>query len=314
MSGTDHRLRGYGETLGACLINGSIGVFVTYSSMPATLLVAVRMVFAGIVLGLVVAARRDWRALFADRGTTIRLVVCGLALAANLVSYFIAIRQTGVAVAIFLSYLAPLYVAFIAPHLEGGRTEGAVYAALGVGLAGMALILVPGLTGESVKLTPYGLFFAVFAGVMYTFYLIGGKQLRRRNVHATTIVFAMALLAAVVLLPLGLAQSTAADFTVRNFAIAAFLGVVCTALTFSLVMDGMQYIKVQHSAIMGYIEPVSAPIYALLILGQVPSLWTIAGGALIIGAGLIVVRYGAAEIEPELPGFALVEPGAGEAD
>jgi drug/metabolite transporter (DMT)-like permease len=314
VSGTDHRLRGYGETLGACLINGSIGVFVTYSSMPATLLVAVRMVFAGIVLGLVVAARRDWKALFADRGTTIRLVVCGLALAANLVGYFIAIRQTGVAVAIFLSYLAPLYVAFIAPHLEGGRTEGAVYVALGIGLAGMALILVPGLTGESVKLTPYGLFFAVFAGVMYTVYLIGGKQLRRRNVHATTIVFAMALLAAVVLLPLGLAQSTVADFTVRNFAIAAFLGVVCTALTFSLVMDGMQYIKVQHSAIMGYIEPVSAPIYALLILGQVPSPWTIAGGALIIGAGLIVVRYGAAEIEPELPGFALVEPGAGEAD
>jgi drug/metabolite transporter (DMT)-like permease len=314
VSGTDHRLRGYGETLGACLINGSIGVFVTYSSMPATLLVAVRMVFAGIVLGLVVAARRDWKALFADRGTTIRLVVCGLALAANLVSYFIAIRQTGVAVAIFLSYLAPLYVAFIAPHLEGGRTESAVYVALGIGLAGMALILVPGLTGESIKLTPYGLFFAVFAGVMYTVYLIGGKQLRRRNVHATTIVFAMALLAAVVLLPLGLAQSTAAEFTVRNFAIAAFLGIVCTALTFSLVMDGMQYIKVQHSAIMGYVEPVSAPVYALLILGQVPSPWTIAGGALIIGAGLIVVRYGAAEIEPELPGFALVEPGAGEAD
>ncbi len=314
MSGTDHRLRGYGETLGACLINGSIGVFVTYSSMPATLLVAVRMVFAGIVLGLVVAARRDWKALFVDRGTTIRLVVCGLALAANLVSYFIAIRQTGVAVAIFLSYLAPLYVAFIAPHLEGGRTEGAVYAALGVGLAGMALILVPGLTGESLKLTPYGLFFAVFAGVMYTVYLIGGKQLRRRDVHSTTIVFAMALLAAVVLLPLGLAQSTAAEFTLRNFAIAAFLGIVCTALTFSLVMDGMQYIKVQHSAIMGYVEPVSAPIYALLILGQVPSLWTIAGGALIIGAGLIVVRYGAAEIEPELPGFALLDAGAGEAD
>ena len=314
MSGTDHRLRGYGETLGACLINGSIGVFVTYSSMPATLLVAVRMVFAGIVLGLVVAARRDWKALFADRGTTIRLVVCGLALAANLVSYFIAIRQTGVAVAIFLSYLAPLYVAFIAPHLEGGRTEGAVYVALGIGLAGMALILVPGLTGESVKLTPHGLFFAVFAGVMYTVYLIGGKQLRRRNVHATTIVFAMALLAAVVLLPLGLLQSTAAEFTVRNFAIAAFLGIVCTALTFSLVMDGMHFIKVQHSAIMGYVEPVSAPVYALLILGQVPSVWTIAGGALIIVAGVIVVRYGAAEIEPELPGFALVEPGTGEAD
>jgi len=215
-----------------------------------------------------------------------------------------------VAVAIFLSYLAPLYVAFVAPHLEGGRTEKAVYAALGVGLAGMALILVPGLTGEGVKLTASGLLFALVAGLMYTVYLIGGKQLRRRDVHATTIVFAMSVLAAVILLPIGLAQASASQFTARNFAIAAFLGVVCTALTFSLVMDGMHYIKVQHAAIMGYIEPVSAPLYALVILSQVPSWWTIAGGALIIGAGVIVVRYGAAEAEAELPGFALTGPGA----
>ena len=85
---------------------------------------------------------------------------------------------------------------------------------------------------------------------------------------------------------------------------------VCTALTFSLVMDGMQFIKVQHAAIMGYIEPVSAPLYALVILSQVPSWWTVAGGALIIGAGVIVVRYGAAEAEAELPGFALASSGA----
>jgi len=183
-------------------------------------------------------------------------------------------------------------------------------AALGVGLAGMALILVPGLTGEGVKLTASGLLFALVAGLMYTVYLIGGKQLRRRDVHATTIVFAMSVLAAVILLPIGLAQASASQFTARNFAIAAFLGVVCTALTFSLVMDGMHYIKVQHAAIMGYIEPVSAPLYALVILSQVPSWWTIAGGALIIGAGVIVVRYGAAEAEAELPGFALTGPGA----
>jgi len=302
------RLRGYGETLSACLINGSIGVFVTYATMPATMLVAVRMLFAALVLGVVVAVRRDWRSLVADRATTVRLLICGVALAANLVSYFIAIRQTGVAVAIFLSYLAPLYVAFIAPHLEGGRTEAAVYAALGIGLAGMGLILVPGLTGESVKLTPYGLFFATFAGVMYTVYLIGGKQLRRRDVHATTIVFAMSVLAAAVLLPLGLLQTPAAYFTARNLAIAAYLGVVCTALTFSLVMDGMRFIKVQHSAIMGYIEPVSAPLYALVFLGQVPAVWTIAGGALIIGAGVIVVRYGTPEGEPDSLAVALADP------
>jgi len=313
----NHRLRGYGETMAAGLVNGSIGVFVTYATMPTVMLVALRMLCAALVLGVVVGVRRDFRALVADRGTTVRLLVLGVALAVNLVSYFIAIRQTGVAVAIFLSYLAPLYIAFLAPHLEGGRTERAVYVALGVGLAGMALILVPGLTGESVRLTPYGLFFATLAGVGYAVYLIGGKQLRRREVHATTIVFAISLLAALVLLPLGLAQTPAADFTLRNCAIAAYLGVVCTALAFSLVMDGMRFIKVQHAGIIGYVEPVSAPLYALVFLSQVPSLWTIAGGVLIIGAGVIVVRFGASEGEvapaaparPRLSG--LTEPGEG---
>jgi drug/metabolite transporter (DMT)-like permease len=77
-------------------------------------------------------------------------------------------------------------------------------------------------------------------------------------------------------------------------------------------MDGMRYIKVQHSAILGYVEPVSAPFYALILLSQVPSVWTIAGGALIIGAGVIVVRYGAPESEPELPGLALADPTGGD--
>ena len=43
---------------------------------------------------------------------------------------------------------------------------------------------------------------------------------------------------------------------------------VCTALSFSLIIDGMHFIPVQHAAILGYIEPVTAPLYALVFLGQ----------------------------------------------
>jgi drug/metabolite transporter (DMT)-like permease len=59
----------------------------------------------------------------------------------------------------------------------------------------------------------------------------------------------------------------------------------------------MGMIKVQHSSILGYLEPVSAPIYALLLLGQGVSGWTIAGGVLIVGAGLLVVLLGEHEEE-----------------
>jgi drug/metabolite transporter (DMT)-like permease len=42
---------------------------------------------------------------------------------------------------------------------------------------------------------------------------------------------------------------------------------------------------------------VSAPLYALLLLGQGISLWTVIGGALIVVAGLLVVLLGEHEEE-----------------
>lgn len=290
------RLRGFSEVGAGALINGAIGVVVTWATMPVVMLVALRMVFAAAALGIVVALRRDWPSL-GDRRVTLRLLLAGLTLAANLSLYFVAIRETGVAVAIFTSYLAPVYVALLGPRFEGGRTEGVVYAALAAALGGMALILVPGLAGDGARLSAAGLAAGVAAGVFYALYLLQTKQLRRRGLHSTSIVFSLCLVTAVVLLPIGLLQTPAADFTARNMLLAALLGLVMTALSFSLFLDGMHYIKVQHASIMGYIEPVSAPLYALVFLGQRPSAWTLAGGVLIIAAGVLVVALGKADEE-----------------
>lgn len=72
---------------------------------------------------------------------------------------------------------------------------------------------------------------------------------------------------------------------------------ICTALAYTMWTAGMGLIKVQHSSILGYLEPVSAPLYALLLLGQGISLWTVVGGGLIVVAGLLVVLFGEHEEE-----------------
>ena len=60
----------------------------------------------------------------------------------------------------------------------------------------------------------------------------------------------------------------------------------------------------QHSSILGYLEPVSAPLYAFVLLGQAISVWTVIGGALIVAAGLLVVLLG----EHEEEGATSLEP------
>jgi drug/metabolite transporter (DMT)-like permease len=99
----------------------------------------------------------------------------------------------------------------------------------------------------------------------------------------------------------GLLAVSAVDYQYAgvDLLMAALLGIVTTAFSFSLFMDGLHYIRVQHAGIVAYVEPVSAPLYALVLLGQVPSRWTIAGGVLIAAAGILVVRYGGEELELE---------------
>ena len=293
------RLRGYVEVGLASLANGSIGVMVTYADMPASMLLCLRMTFAAAALGVVVAVSRSWRDL-RKPGAPLRVLGISAALALNLILYFLAIRSTGVAVAIFLSYLAPLYLAFVAPRVLKERTEPVVYVALTIGLAGMALILVPGLLLEGVRLSASGLSCAWGAGVMYAVYLLFAKSLRGLAVRSTPVVFAQSAFTAAVMLVPGLLAVGAADYALSGVDVlmAALLGLVTTAFSFSLFMHGLQYIRVQHAGIIAYVEPVSAPLYALILLSQVPSGWTAAGGALIVAAGILVVLY--ARGEPEL--------------
>ncbi|HMK92108.1 MAG TPA: EamA family transporter, partial [Thermoleophilia bacterium] len=63
--------------------------------------------------------------------------------------------------------------------------------------------------------------------------------------------------------------------------------------------DGIRFVRIEHAGILGYLEPVTAPLWALLIVGEHPPLSTWLGGALVIGAGALAIATGKAE--PEVP-------------
>jgi drug/metabolite transporter (DMT)-like permease len=66
-------------------------------------------------------------------------------------------------------------------------------------------------------------------------------------------------------------------------------------------VDGVARVRVQHSAILGLLCAVASPVFAFLLLGQRLSLGSVAGGALILAAGALVVMRGAGEPELEPP-------------
>jgi DME family drug/metabolite transporter len=297
--------QGYLLVAGSFLIMGLIGVLVDWATAPESALLVLRFATAGLVLGAIFARRRPLAGA-TDRSVWPRLLLMGFIDSVTLLLFFIAIRWTGVAIAMFLQFLAPVWVALIAPRVFRVPTERIVFPALAIALGGLVVILTPSLLGGGASLSAIGVAAGLGGGLCYAVFQLVVKDLTKR-VSAVTIVFAEAWLDALILLPLALWQTVGSGYhlTTRDLVAGVILGVVCTALAYTMWTFGMGLIKVQHSSILGYLELVSAPLYAWLLLGQSVRLWTVIGGALIVAAGLLVVLLG----EREGEGALSLEPG-----
>jgi drug/metabolite transporter (DMT)-like permease len=263
------------------------------------MLLVLRFATAGLVLGAVFARRRPFAGV-RSAGVPMRLLLMGALDAGTLLLFFLALRHTSVAIGMFLEFMAPVWVALIAPRVLHARTDVVVYPALALALGGLAVILVPSLTGRAVNVSALGIVFGVTSGVGYACFQMTVKSLTDRGVGSVTIVMTEAILDTLFLLPLALWQTVGAGYrlTGRDLVVGVILGVVCTAFAYTVWTEGVSRIPVQHSSILGYLEPVSAPVYALFLLGEKPASWTLVGGALILVAGALVVMYGKSEVVP----------------
>jgi drug/metabolite transporter (DMT)-like permease len=250
---------------------------------------------------LVFARRHPFRT-FLRRDLWPRFILMGLLDGGSLLAYFYAVRATGVAVATFLLFVQPVWVALLAPRLLKAPTERLVYLSLGVALAGLAVILAPDLTGGGTRLSAAGVAVGLVAGILYAFFQLLIKDLAR-ELPSTTIVTLECTLDAVVILPLALIQFMAVGVVLsgRDWIAGAVLGLVCTAVAYSIWVEGVGRIPVQHSAILGLLTPVVAPLFAWGLLGEGVTVFTAVGGVLILAAGAGVVVFGSHEMEPEPP-------------
>jgi drug/metabolite transporter (DMT)-like permease len=297
--GSERDLAGYGLVAGCFVLVGISGALVSWADAPASVLLVLRLVIAAVALSAVFARRRPF-SVFRRRDLWPRLLLMGPLDAGSLLCYFFAIRATGVAVATFFLFMQPVWVAFLAPRLLKTPTERVVYLSLGVALAGLGVILLPSLVGAGVSISAVGVVVGLSGGVLYAFFQLLVKGLTRQ-LPSTTIVTVECTLDAIVILPLALWQVVAVGtaLTGRDLVAAVILGLLCTAVAYTMWVEGVARIRVQHSSILGFLTPVVAPLFAWLLLGEGVALATAVGGALIVTAGVLVVVFGRDEGELE---------------
>ena len=298
----DRRLRGYAEIGAASLILGTSATTVQISTMPAGLLIVLRMALAGVALGILFFATGGIEEVRRS-GYFRRMVLVGFVVGLELAFYFASIRLANVTVGVSLEYMAPVWVALLAPWVLRTRRQGIDLVAVAIAVGGMALLVVPGLAlGEGATSIP-GIICGLLAGLMFATAMMLIKSMGT-DVRGSTFALFFCLGSVVLLTPLAVWEALTADYqlTSTDAWIVVVSGLIYTALCFSLFTDGIRFVRVEHAGIIGYLEPVTSPLWAFLLIGERPPWTTYAGGALIVAAGILVIVFGKGEAEP------LVEP------
>jgi drug/metabolite transporter (DMT)-like permease len=247
-----------------------------------------RVTFAALTVLLVQTARRRLGSLFAiDRRTLGALALNGVLLATHWVLFFSALLLTEVAVAELLTYTGPIYVAALTPLVLREPYDRRVLLPIVLGLVGMLVIVWPHLSAPDDPMEIAGALMAMLAAVGYALLMLNTKRLLH-GVSAPVIMFWDSAIAAVVLLPLALALP--APSTGTEWAALFALGAIYSVAVVFVFMTGLKRVRADHAAVLMYLEPASAIVFAALLLGEPITVTAVVGGAIVVGAGVAVAR------------------------
>lgn len=250
-----------------------------------------RCLFAAIWLLPLVPGRRFPR--IADMLVSIALFALLLGL------YVGSTKATTAANAIFLQYTAPVYVILFSPWLLNEKLRRADLMPLAICLGGIAVLFAGNQGSGDMR----GIWLGIGSGFFYGLFLLWLRRLRYADPIAIT--FANCVGVAVILAPFPGVWNVDAP----NAGLLVLMAAVQFALPYVLFTRGLQDVTGGEASLIALIEPVLNPIWVALLLGEMPTLATIAGGAIIL-IGL-AVRYALLrprDVEITLEAGELAEP------
>lgn len=259
----------------AVLLFGLAGLFAKWIHLPAICITFGRVLFSSISLGLYILIKRQ--SIRIARKDVILLLFAGVILALHWWAFLRSIQLSTVAIGTITFSAFPLFVTFLEPlifhkKLEWRNVAAAIMILLGV------LITIPEFSLDDHMFL--GFLSGLISALSYAVLTIINKNMAEK-ISSTLTAFYEQATAAVVLLPFVLkinVQPSASDL-----AMLLFLGVITTALAHTLFITGLESLPAQLAGICSSLETVYGIIFALLLLGEIPTIREIIGAVIIIG-------------------------------
>jgi DME family drug/metabolite transporter len=233
-----------------------------------------RGVAQALMVLVVLAVRQRGRVVEVFRNAGMTGLFGGTVLGLGNVCYVLSISNTTIANTMFLLSTIPFLTAIVAWVILRERVRPASWVAIGLATIGVAVMVQEGIAGGRA----FGNIMALAAAMSGALFYVAIRAGRRVDMIPTVCI--AGAVAAI------LAGAAGGDFSVsaHDLFYSALMGAGQVGIGMLLYTLGARHIRAAELSILSLTEFIVSPIWGWLIVGEIPTSATLAGGVVILGA------------------------------
>ncbi|WP_446424508.1 DMT family transporter [Mailhella sp.] len=264
------------------LLFGSNGIVASRIALSSYEIVFLRCLLGSLLLGVIVLAARKPLGLLREKRSALFIAASGVAMGASWMFLYEAFTQIGVSFATLTYYCGPVILMALSPLLFKERLTRVKLTALAMVATGAALLNGPlALNGST-----WGLFCGAMAALCYVVMVVFNKKASGVSGMENTLLQLAAALVTVTVFLLW-RQGLRLDIAAADWPPILVLGLLNTGYACWLYFSSIGRLPVQTVAVCGYMEPLSAVLFSVALLGETMTPWQMLGALLIFSGAML---------------------------
>lgn len=266
----------------ALLLFGLNGIVASHIELNSYEIVFLRTLIGSILLIVLFLMGQGRFHIKEHKRDTLFILLSGIAMGTSWMFLYEAYQQIGVSLASLLYYCGPVIIMILSPVIFKERLTASKVAGFLVVLLG--IVLVNGKLAE--KGNAWGFFCGAMSALMYFFMVTLNKQSKHiTGMENSVIQLTVSFLTVAIFV--GIKQTFIIHVPGNAWVWIIVLGVVNTGIGCYLYFSPLSKLPAQTVAICGYLEPLSAVLFAAILLGEKMTAVQMIGAACIIGGAMI---------------------------
>ena len=275
--------RAYTKYILALLLFGTNGIVASRIALSSYEIVLLRTMIGSLLLIALFLLNKGHFQFYRRKKDFLFLAISSMAMGISWMFLYEAYQQIGVSLSSLLYYCGPVIVMALSPLLF--REKLTLPKIFGFALVLLGLVLVNGnIVGDTQS--HWGILCGILSAVMYAFMVICNKKaLQITGMENATLQLTVSFLTVAVFVTA--VKGIQVDATSADLPWILLLGLVNTGIGCYFFFSSINDLPVQTVAICGYLEPLSAVVFSVLLLKESMSLAQVIGAVLIIGGAVL---------------------------